>query len=366
MRFLGVFFGVLLLVSGAIFAQDAPPDAEPTYRSLSVVESVALVHEPEMPVVVIQGTLPTGCSYPVQISKTRTDVALFVDVYQDIPAAVMCPMMVLPFEIRVPVLELITADAAETLPQYLIINDQNFGVNQGELTASETPYLSLNLTPLDYIATSAETVTYEAVDGKIHLVVTGHIGDGCTDPILSRWTRETADTVDVVIMLSLFRLLDNPQECPQTFAAVPFEERIVTNIPSQYAVIAISGEQRFPREIVQTDAELPPLEPIPTGIHTMKVPHVIQKVDYRILESSPMQIHVEVTGYQADGCNVPVQVMQQRVGNSIKIEIYRELPPDVMCPQVIQDYSAIIPLSGTFESGSYSLDVNGTTVTMDV
>jgi hypothetical protein len=343
----------------------------PTFRALSAIEQVELVTDPDMPVLLIRGTLPTGCTLPVQISKTLSDTALFVDVYQDISIAMICPAIVVPFEIRVPILEFVARedDTSEKafIPEYLIVNDQYFGVAPAVDDKPETTYADFTLTPLVRVDTLATAVTYEDVDALIHLVVSGSIPDGCDDPIITRWTREVTDAYDVTIFLSVFRVLADPAACPTVSVPVPYEIEIATNVPSQYSTLVHLGEQQFPRQVARAEGViLPTLDPIPTGLNTMKIPHVIDKIEYRVLESFPMQVHIEVTGYQSDGCNVPVQVVQQRVANTITVEIFRDLPPDAMCPQIIQGYNATIPLSGTFNSGSYTVDVNGTSVTIDL
>ncbi|MEO8606294.1 MAG: hypothetical protein ABI690_00305 [Chloroflexota bacterium] len=93
---------------------------------------------------------------------------------------------------------------------------------------------------------------------------------------------------------------------------------------------------------------------------------VVEKVDALILESFPAQISVHVTGYQPDGCTYPVQVQQTRVGNTVSVKIYRILPPDIMCTMQLVPYDENIKLDGSFESGEYSIDVNGTVVTVKI
>lgn len=92
---------------------------------------------------------------------------------------------------------------------------------------------------------------------------------------------------------------------------------------------------------------------------------VIDSVDALILESAPPQINLHVTGYQPDGCTFPVQVEQSQEGNTITVRIFRVLPPDIMCTMQLVSYDETIPL-GSFESGEYSIDVNGTVITVNV
>jgi hypothetical protein len=93
---------------------------------------------------------------------------------------------------------------------------------------------------------------------------------------------------------------------------------------------------------------------------------VIDKVDAMVLESFPAQISLHVTGYQPDGCTFPVQVEQTRDSNTVSVKIYRILPPDIMCTMQLVPYDENIKLDGSFESGEYTIDVNGTVITVKI
>lgn len=101
------------------------------------------------------------------------------------------------------------------------------------------------------------------------------------------------------------------------------------------------------------------VRPTPPGTNAAQVLTVIESVDAVILESFPVQISLNVTGYQPDGCDFPVFVEQTRDGNNVSIKIYRELPVDIMCTMMLLPYNENIKLDGTFESGTYQIDVNG-------
>jgi hypothetical protein len=107
-------------------------------------------------------------------------------------------------------------------------------------------------------------------------------------------------------------------------------------------------------------------QPPEMGAQPARVRHVIESVDARLLESYPVQIMLEVRGYQPDGCMMPVQIEQTRSGNSVNVDIFRELPPDALCTMVIMEYTETIPLEGGFESGAYSITVNGVTIDVTI
>jgi inhibitor of cysteine peptidase len=89
-----------------------------------------------------------------------------------------------------------------------------------------------------------------------------------------------------------------------------------------------------------------------------RVDHIIQSVDVSVMESYPMQLSLHVIGSQPDGCMVDVQVDQRREGNDVFVEIYRVIPPDMACPEMIMNYETRIRVKGGFERGSYTIHVN--------
>ena len=112
-------------------------------------------------------------------------------------------------------------------------------------------------------------------------------------------------------------------------------------------------------------AAMPPAVPDPIVIEApgdaamQAVDAVVESVEVLRLESLPVQLQLIVTGYHPDGCEVPMVVEQQRDGNHVSVRLYRELPGDVMCPMVIVPFEETIKLEGGFETGTYTIDVNG-------
>lgn len=103
---------------------------------------------------------------------------------------------------------------------------------------------------------------------------------------------------------------------------------------------------------------VPPVNDLSSQSPNMRIDTVIEEVNVRVMESFPVQIVLEVRGYQPDGCDYPVEVAQSRAENTVEVDIFREVPPDVMCTMQLVPYSANIPL-GRFESGTYQINVNG-------
>lgn len=93
---------------------------------------------------------------------------------------------------------------------------------------------------------------------------------------------------------------------------------------------------------------------------------IVETVTIQVSASLPATVTLQVAGFHPDGCKFPVQVQQTRTGNTVNVKIYRIVPTDVMCTMQLNPYSDTITLDGTFDSGSYTLDVNGTVLTLEV
>ncbi len=124
-----------------------------------------------------------------------------------------------------------------------------------------------------------------------------------------------------------------------------------------YAVLALFvGVQRDTS--VSPNPDSPPED-------TARVPILIDDVQVQLTRSIPAQATLIVNGTIQDGCEFPIVEEIQQGSNTVIVEIYRNVQTDVMCPMNIVPYESTIDL-GTFEQGSYTVDVNGTLVTFDV
>src|SRR5512134_3844492 len=85
------------------------------------------------------------------------------------------------------------------------------------------------------------------------------------------------------------------------------------------SVFGITESVTSPPPPVEQEAPAMPGESEPT----FQSQTVIETVDVAILESFPMQVVLNVSGYQPDGCEYPVTISQWREGNEVFVEIYR-------------------------------------------
>ena len=92
----------------------------------------------------------------------------------------------------------------------------------------------------------------------------------------------------------------------------------------------------------------------------------INRVDVHVMEIYPMQLRLEVEGEHPDGCEYPVIVGQERRDNVIDIEVYREVPADVICPMILKPYRGTIFVDGDFVTGEYTINVNSHSQTLKI
>jgi hypothetical protein len=85
----------------------------------------------------------------------------------------------------------------------------------------------------------------------------------------------------------------------------------------------------------------------------------IERVDVRILESSPPQAVAHVEGVLGDGCTELHSLQQRRAGSVVVVTILNQRPRDAICTMIAKLYSADIPLEGQYPPGRYVVRVNG-------
>lgn len=120
-------------------------------------------------------------------------------------------------------------------------------------------------------------------------------------------------------------------------------------------------------------ADDPVNEPTPTvgivvgeeiPIKTIEGEATAEAISIAILESFPVQVHVNVTGYLGDGCTTLGEISSRQEGDTFFITILTERPADVLCTQQLVGFEENIPIDVLdLPAGTYTVNVNGVTDT---
>lgn len=276
------------------------------------------------------------CAAPLQTQVRYFPVNIDVQVYRDIPAAAKCE------EERKPSsLDLSLQAGADWT--YIIVNDQVWARAESD---EERLYSELSLAPI--FVDSATLSEPEAGTGERALRIRGSQAVGCDLPLLYAW-RETQDG----IMFGVYNAINPAAVCPAVLVEI---DETIDLAATELSVAALLSVNAY--AIDETEAE--------TVSDSDKVLTNIMRVEANVGAARPARISLEVEGEHPDGCDFPVLVDQSRAGNRISVEIYREVPADVICPMILRPYKGKIQLEGRFDKGSYSIAVNSHSLQLEI
>ncbi len=92
----------------------------------------------------------------------------------------------------------------------------------------------------------------------------------------------------------------------------------------------------------------------------------IHEVQVNIAESFPEQIFIYIKGGLADSCTTFYEIITERSGNTINIEVTTKRPKDAICAQVYGYFEKNVALGSDFVRGeSYTVNVNDVTTSFD-
>lgn len=93
----------------------------------------------------------------------------------------------------------------------------------------------------------------------------------------------------------------------------------------------------------------------------------VENVQMLIMESFPVQISVEATGYLPDGCTNIDNVTTMKDGNTFYVEIGTIRPRDALCTQALVPFTKSVSLDVYgLEKGAYNVNVNGKTASFEL
>jgi hypothetical protein len=347
---------------------------------------------------VVDFTERDGCDFPLIVTQELRsgEPVLVIDVARDTAALSNVPCQSTPVSkaldilVDAALLEPVLADTRfEYL--YLVVNNtylrtkmEAAGGTTRAFTTTETLYREdAGFRPQDLTierATAEDLSLMGGVQGAggdtpasgFVLVANGMYATTCLGPDVVR-TQFDGGTIKVEIFKLIAEDTRSIQNCPQTFALPMFRGRIPLQVPGEDGmmrapvgvfVLNVNGTQ-FSYDFDtgtrgEVSAETPGELPAATVIDT-----VIERAQILVMESFPVQLSLQVVGYQPDGCDFPVIVEQTQDGNAINVHIYREIPANVRCTMMIVPYEAAINL-GSFTAGTYTVNVNGTVIEVQV
>ena len=92
----------------------------------------------------------------------------------------------------------------------------------------------------------------------------------------------------------------------------------------------------------------------------------IERVEFVVLESYPLQVQAHITGYLADGCTTFAGISQQREGHVITITVKAVHSGAEICTAIAPMLDQSVMLEGSFTPGQYTVIVNGTAYQLTV
>lgn len=88
----------------------------------------------------------------------------------------------------------------------------------------------------------------------------------------------------------------------------------------------------------------------------------VNSINISILESFPVQVHVNATGFLGDGCTTLADITTIQEGNTFFITIHKQRPADAICTQQLTTFDENIALDVYgLPAGTYTVNVNGVT-----
>jgi hypothetical protein len=263
-----------------------------------------------------------------------------LSVYRIEPEEHACAPFLTPFEMTIP-LDVLGLEDGQTLAGLTAIeaNGLSYFV---QTTDAGTQLLPAER---DFLQVDSRSVRDSV------LSITGTLSDGC-DAVLGVLGRQRDDKP--VFDVWVYRLLlveDAERMCPAVLqehtVTYTFPEDLAPNVYT-YNINDGQATGAFVKEEVTVQTMLE--ERIQRVLHGIDAASASVNADGILI--------LNVTGYIPDGCEALARVNVSQEDTVITVEIYREIPPGIMCPQMIVDYSDSVEL-GEFPSGDYTIRVNG-------
>jgi inhibitor of cysteine peptidase len=210
----------------------------------------------------------------------------------------------------------------------------------------------------DATVTSVDVLLMESFPLQAQAVIEGYLPDGCTE--LYDVSVEREDQSFIVTLTT--RRPTGDVAC--TMALEPFEENISLDIEGleaeTYTVIAQDQQAQFTLDVDNVLGG-DPIEPINNGGNDVILTSdaVVENLSVMIMESYPVQVSVQLSGYLPDGCTTIKEVRSSKDGDTFTISIVTQRPGgDVACTMAIVPFEENVPLEVEgLPAGEYTVRV---------
>ena len=276
-------------------------------------------------------TFAENCDVEPQSEITYYADNIDIQMYRDIPSTIECGDEKEQFEIQ-----LTLADVTEL--SYLIINDRVWKTSYAASSETGVRNLpSLNEMSLFPVWVGEAILSFDDDANQYILSYRGIQALGCDFPEIYS-LRHKSESVH----LGVYNAMPADGVCPAV--EVPVDEKV--SLPATYIPTdTLFSVNAYPIEALE-EQDVSVSDKVLTNIF---------RVDVQVKE---MRISLDVEGEHPDGCDYPVIVDQSRRGKTVDVEVYREVPADVICPMILKPYRDRINLAGEFEPGDYTINVN--------
>lgn len=204
----------------------------------------------------------------------------------------------------------------------------------------------------DAVVESLEVLLMESFPLQARAVVSGYLPDGCTE--LVEISVERQDNEFILTLTT--RRPSGDVMCTQALEF--FEESISLDIEGleagTYTVIAQEQQAQFTLDV---DNVLQ-MEPVTGGDGVLiGADAVVENMSVMIMESYPVQVSVELSGYLPDGCTTIREIGSTLAGDTFTIQIVTQRPDgDVMCTMALVPFSERVNLEVEgLPAGDYSV-----------
>ena len=206
----------------------------------------------------------------------------------------------------------------------------------------------------DAVVENLEVMLLESFPLQANVIIAGYLPDGCTELVEINVERQG---MEFVINLTTRRPTGNVA-C--TMALEPFEKLVDLPIDGleagTYTVVAQDHQAQF---ILDVENALPN-EPVVGGFDKLiGSAGVVESMSLSVMESFPVQVRVELSGYLPDGCTTLREITAARDGDTFTIQVVTERPSgDVACTMAIVPFSESVPLEvAGLPAGEYTVRV---------